>query len=185
MANDQDNQSGVQFVLGNRQVAAVLFMILMIMGLMSTIAYLAGRMTGPVRADSTPRNQRRAEQVIFIDSAKGDKVACPDGATPILRPRNDKRSSRNSPARSEAPARAAAPPPQPQRYLQVVATDKVQAVTTVARLSEHGVPARVVPGPTETTVRVLAGPVTDKPHSDRLRETIERAGFGQPFPRIY
>jgi cell division protein FtsN len=175
---DPGSPDGIQFVLGNRQVAAVLFMILVIMGLMSTIAYLAGRMTGPVRAEATARPQRRAEQVIFIDSAKGDKVVFSDGAAPIVRKVDEK-------PRVAVPLPIPEPAPSPQRYLQVVATDRVQAENAAARLADNGVPARVVPGPNEATFRVLAGPVTDQSHSDRLKETIERAGFSQPFPRIY
>jgi len=164
---------GFQVVIGPRQLAAVLFMSLIIVGLLTSIAYMAGRMTTPVHADSdsNPAAPKGPQQTIVVDPAKNP---CGDGAM-------------NRPSAPKPPVVAAAnpEPPTPQRYLQVVATDRPGADSTAAFLATRGLPSRVIPGPNEVIFRVLVGPLSDSVQSERIKSTLAQAGFPQPLPRMY
>ena len=161
VSNDDGPNPGIQIVLGSRQLAAVLFMAMVILGLLTTIAYLTGRMVTPVRADSP---KRHGKQVIVAETPGTQKTPCQQG------------SHSPKPA-DEAPAS--------QRYFQVVATDRPGADATAKSLATRGLPSMVIPGPTESVFRVLVGPMTDTSQADRIKATLDEAGFRQSFPRLY
>ncbi|MGH9674669.1 MAG: SPOR domain-containing protein [Bryobacteraceae bacterium] len=163
---------GFQVVLGQRQLAAVLFMSLIIVGLLTSIAYMAGRITTPVHADSDSNPAPKGpQQTIVVDPAKSP---CGDGAM--------NRLSAPKPSVAEASPSA---PAAPQHYLQVVATDRPRADSTAAFLAARGLPSRVIPGPNEVIFRVLVGPLSDAVQSERIRSTLAQAGFPQPLSRMY
>lgn len=162
-------------VLGSRQLAFGLFMVVILMGTFTALAYIVGRMVLPVQAAAADHSA--PEKVLVIDPATGERqVPAPP-------------ASRNAPARTAAPAPS--PPashfkdPQPgQLFLQVAAADRGVAEVFTEYLTRQSFPCQVATGPDERSYRVLVGPVRDNGHLATLRAGLEGSGF-KPFLRRY
>lgn len=171
---EPDPSAGFQIILGNRQLAAVLFMALILMGMGMTVAYLVGRMMVPTQAVRAQTNQsasRSAGQLIVVDGP--GKAACPDQFAT--------KASGKSPVEPKAVYREPAPG---DRYLQVIAIDRRRAEHWAAFLAGLGLSAGVSAGPDEKTWRVMVGPIEDDAKMTEIRALLEQNGFHY-FNRVY
>jgi hypothetical protein len=202
-ARGQPDQGPVQVVLGNRQIAAVAFVIVALMTLVAALAFLAGR-AGPQTAaakDGTLESTS-GEQVIVVESADPKKDSRADSAAGTA---DKAKSAPEAPAASAplpaptaepaqaAPAKSAPTPfdpdrsPRPKRgesYWQVASVDRGMAQVAVEYLARNGVPALLAEGTTPETFRVLAGPVANAEESARIKKSLDQMGFS-PFVKNY
>jgi len=168
-----------QLQLGTRQIAAVLLMAIILTGMLTTMAYLAGRMTVLAHETNafTKQPQRAASQVIVVESAGANTGFL----EPVKAPEKRAEPKPTTPEHNIGVARA---PATGQRYLQVMATDQFCAETSATDLTNRGLPARVVPGLDENSYRVLVGPIKDQDQHTRSWAMLVKSGL-TPFERIY
>ncbi len=192
---------GMQLVFGGRQITAMLFLIVVAMGMVAALAYVAGRMTTSaqtLRAENARQQSVKSgqEHVIVVDPpgkpgvvpqstpVKQVAVSTPAAATPA------------QPVAVAIPAPPAAlpkPPETPQApsaqpaqlYLQVGALGRGMAEVAVENLVRKGFTARIAPGHADGIFRVLVGPLEDAAAMNKTQAALQEAGFVQFFPRRY
>lgn len=172
-------QGEFMFVVGSRQLAFGLFLVIALMVTFAALAYVVGRMASPVQASST--GEARQEKVLVIEAAAGQQLLSearvpakapePVAAPPSARP----------PAPTASYFREAAPG---QLYLQVAAADRGVAAVFAEYLTRRSFPCRVATGPDERSYRVLVGPIKGNEQLAKLRVGLKEYGF-RPFLRRY
>jgi cell division septation protein DedD len=165
-----------ELVMGRRQVAALVFLALVMVALCSGGSYLAGKALAPrEEAAAGP-----AEQTITIEQPPPASVST---AAPIL-----EATIVNPPAFSLARPGAEAPlfaSPNPKAiYIQVGAVEKGVAVILAEGLRKHSLDSFVAPGPSEKSMRVLIGPFADAEAYQKARDIVDKIGLAN-FARRY
>lgn len=199
MMDNHDDQLAI--VLGQRQLVAVCCMFLVILGLVATLAYVAGRSI----TASQMRAGERGEVVpaIMVDPAKqiapaalearAETAPIPIAPVPAREPRVETIPTPTPIVPMVSPKRAptvvvtqaAAGEPRPgDSFWQVGVVDRGMADVFVEFMMRLDLPARRAPAGTNGQYRVLVGPVHDSAESDRFRRAIEGAGF-QTFLKRY
>lgn len=160
------NHDGATLELGPRQIAAGLFLVVILIGLSAGAAYMAGRSawTMPSRGTSTT-------QSFAADASPAPAAAPASAAVPA------------HPERVRAASYFRVPQPG-QVFLQVVAVDRGPAEVFAEYLTRRGFSTQVAEGPDARSYRVLVGPLADDRQIEPLRASLEAAGF-QPFIRRY
>ncbi len=180
-SNRDSTESEFALVLGPRQLAAGLFLLITITVGFSTLSYAVGRLLEPQPASAGHVSDE--EQIVVVDPVEGA----------VSRPAAPRRSvERASPPRTAAPAAAAPTGTDLQRYFhepiagqlfyQVAASDRGLAGVLAMYLNEQGVPAQVATGPDERSYRVLAGPLETSADTERVGRRLRTLGF-EPFLR--
>jgi len=191
-----------EMVVGRRQVASWLFLIVMLLGVASTLAYLAGKMTAPVAtriASDVSAAPKPAEP-----APPPPPVAAPVAATPTSTPEdtpvNPAAPAVSSPlpqatilnapfAATRKPASGPEPPlfQEPKAgsvYLQMGALEHGMAMILAEGLRKHGFDASVAPGPSEKVFRVLIGPLPNPQAFARAKAEVDALELGT-FARKY
>jgi hypothetical protein len=143
----------VEMVLGNRQLAAILFLLASLLILVASISYVAGRLVAPVQAQMTSSPVANQSSVIVIDPlpVRGET---PPNTQPI-------------------PARVIRPTPG-EVFLQVAAVDRGMAEVTAEFLARKGFDVRIASGTTENEFRVL---ISGRDDLSKTRAKLEDFGF--------
>jgi cell division septation protein DedD len=190
--------------LGNRQLAAVLFMGLLLVSLIASLSYLVGRLSGPADAVKAQTQARKGmqEQVIVVDPIVGNQHAKPSPPSPIkVPPPQPVTVSPPSPKPQPAPPVAAAKPATPpiphpafasatppglagSSFFQVAAVDRGMAEVSVEFLRKKDLPALLGDIASPGVYRVLVGPLNTIEETNRVKASLENAGF-HPFLRKY
>lgn len=181
-SNGDSPASEFALVLGPRQLAAGLFLLITITVGFSTLSYAVGRLLEPQPASAGRSSDE--EQIVVVDAVK-------DGA--LRRPTAPRRSVERTIAPPTPPPAAAAPtgtdlrryfsePIAGQLFYQVAASDRGLAGVLAMYLNEQGVPAQVATGPDERNYRVLAGPLETPADTERAGRRLRALGF-EPFLR--
>ena len=157
-------------ILGNRQMAAVAFVILALLALVSAMAYLAGRVM--TTATQAPSTANAPEQVIVVDSKipRPAALAAPPAAT--IAP----------PVIAKA-AELGAAPINGESYFQVGSVDRGMADVSVEYIKKNGLDARVAAGAASNVFRVLVGPV-GAANATEVEARLKALGF-TPFLKKY
>jgi cell division septation protein DedD len=163
---------GVTLELGPRQIAAGLFLVVILIGLSAAAAYLAGRSVW-----ITPSRGASATPSLAADTSQAPTAPPAAGAEP---------AAAAIPAHPERPRPASyfRVPEPGQVFLQVVAVDRGPAEVFAEYLTRKGFSSLVAEGPDVRSYRVLVGPVANDNQIEPLRASLEAAGF-QPFVRRY
>lgn len=150
------------------QVVAALFLMVAVVGLLSSVTYIAGR----ARPTAGP--------VMKVYAAEPPTAVAPQPppAAPV------------EPAVAAEPASCFPPSgelrfqePQPgELYLQAIATTRGIAEVYVEYMRQQGFPSRYATGPNEQAYRVLVGPIAGRAQYDDFLARLEADGF-RPFPR--
>lgn len=157
----------VEFVLGQRQVASVLFVAIVVLVILCTLAYIAGRGAG----------SRAAPQAAAI------RVTVPPPPPPILP--KPVEAPRAAPPANLSFGATNAPAPRPgDVYLQIGAVERGFAEVLVIGLRAKGYPSVMTPSSGEKIFRVLIGPLNDPAAYARAKSEMEAAGLNF-FPRRY
>ena len=163
----------IEFVLGQRQVASILFVAIVAVAVLCTFAYIAGRAI-------SARGVRQPPVV---------RVIVPPIPPPVLA----KPAESSKPAETPQASRPAypsfgsttAPAPRPgEVYLQIGAVERGFAEVLVVGLRAKGFPSVMTPSSSEKIFRVLIGPLNDPAAYARAKTEVEAAGLNF-FPRRY
>ena len=166
---EADSEEEFEFVVGRRQVAGILFLVLVVVAVCSGGSYLAGK---AISARVEP-----AEQEIQIEQPPATPVPAP---IPMLE------ATIVAPAAVKPAADAplfANPNPQ-AIYIQVGAVEKGVAAILAEGLRKHALDSFVAPGPTGKTFRVLIGPFPDVEAYQKARNIVAEIGLDN-FARRY
>jgi cell division septation protein DedD len=188
MPRNDDGES--EYILGNKQLLSVFFIVIILMGVFFTIGYIVGRNSGSGEA---------AKQAAPADGAvrahsDGQSAMAPTTPTPtVVEPV----------AQKPAESQASAPPPVVETpkpavkepievsavtstvsnpipglvYVQVMAVAKPEAEVLAEVLAKKGFKAIVTPGPNDKIFRVLVGPAKDMSDAGKIKGDLEQAGF--------
>lgn len=201
----QEDQLAI--VLGQRQLVAVCCMFLVIIGLVSTLAYVAGRSitaasfrSGPERIEAAPimvdptrtaPTQAAAAVPAAIPPVIEARAETPVAAAPAVEAAKPSpfpdAAPPSHPVVAVAPAAAVAPGRDPspgETYWQVGSIERGMAAAFTQYLSSQGFRTRVATGGSADTVRVLVGPLTTAAEVENTDRALEAAGF-QHFLRKY
>lgn len=175
-----------RLVLGNKQMAATAFVVLMLITVIATLSYVVGRSTGdrtpapaanPVQAvaaapatvaTQVPEQvpQQAPEQVIIVEPKPAALTTAP--AAPAV----------------TAPWNPDLPPAAGTVFFQVASVDKGMADVSVQYLQEKGFAARRAPGASSGLYRVLVGPLEAGQTMLEAEAKLKGLGF-TPFPKKY
>jgi hypothetical protein len=169
-------------VLGNRQMAAVAFVILALLALVSAMAYLAGRVMTAAQVTPQAGAARAPEQVIVVDA----KPAAPVVVSPAVAVA--KAGPVEMPKAGPVEMPKAGPVETPKAgevYFQVGSVDRGMAEVSVEYIRRNGLEARIAPGATAEVFRVLVGPVgTAEAPVAEIEARLKGLGF-TPFVKKY
>jgi cell division protein FtsN len=201
MAKKSDGEFEV--LLGNTQLLSLFVIVVILLGVFFTMGYVLGRHSGAASVDAVASKEpalqipsRAAPSAAPAASSKAEptpaEVASEPAATPTA-PATAPVGSMAAPseARTKPPAREPAPPVAPsapvagQTYLQVVATNRVDAEGVARVLAKNGFSTMVAPSSKEGVFRVLVGPLPDAGAIPRTRTDLEKAGFDKAIPIKY
>jgi len=187
-----------ELILGNRQLLAVFFIVVVLLGVFFVMGYIVGRNTMPQMAGQPDPAQIARTNPIVVEPAGG-------GPPPV--PTEPKRTepgpSKPPPPESKEPPKPAptaiktepVKPPEPKpvvparpapsggepiggaTYLQVAATKKPEADLLVEVLGKKGFRAQTSPVPGQPLLRVLVGPVPNAESLGKMRADLESIGF--------
>ena len=201
----------VELALGQRQIAAIGFVAVLLLGCVATMAYVAGRTIGPgggapaavaktIPAVQVPSRTAAATAPIAVKPASSGKVeqlimveaaAAPATTQPSIMSAR----AAEPPPLVQQPA-AAAKPATPElkpltatllagnTFWQVAAIDLGMAQVTCELLTRKGLPAVLGDSPSPGIYRVLVGPVHTPEESTRHKAVLDEAGF-HPFIKKY
>ena len=148
-----------EIVLGRRQLASVLFVATVVIAVLSSLGYLAGKSLAP-----------KTVEVIRTVSVPVVETPLAISPEPV------------APAKPEPPIFA--DPRQGPLYLQMGAVEKGIAVIFVEGLRKRGFEAFVAAGPNEKIFRVLIGPLADERAYEKAKSGADAIGLGT-FARRY
>ncbi|MEP7366468.1 MAG: hypothetical protein ABI972_24690 [Acidobacteriota bacterium] len=178
-----------RLVLGNRQIAASLFVVLALVTVIATLSYIAGRATPSgssspaILASASTAPGQVPEQVIVVDakSSSPQQPAAPAALPPTIMPA----APTVTPSAPIAlPAGPDAPPPPGTVFFQVASVDKGMADVSVQYLLEKGFSSRRAPGVSAGLYRVLVGPLDVATQLGSTEAKLKELGFS-PFPKKY
>lgn len=200
----------VEFALGQRQIAAIGFVAVLLLGCVATMAYVAGRAISPGGAppvalakvspsrEVPPRNIAEAAPGVVkrVSSAKVEQLIMVEPAAAVPgtgQPSIMAAKAAEPPVVPQAtPAKQASPELKPltaallagNTFWQVAATDLGMAQVTCELLTRKGLPAILGDSPSPGIYRVLVGPVHTPEESTRHKAGLDEAGF-HPFIKKY
>ena len=178
LAVEDDSQEEFELVVGRRQIAGILFLVLVVVAVCSGGSYLAGKVT-------SRRVEAAAEPEIKIEQPPATPVPAP--SVPAPAPMLEATIVRE-PAGPPAPKAIEAPifaNPNPQAiYIQVGAVEKGVAVILAEGLRKHALDSFVAPGPGTKSYRVLIGPFADAEAYQKARSIVAEIGLDN-FARRY
>ena len=194
-----------EFSVGQRQLAALGFVVFLLLGFVATMSYLAGRVArNPqlpaqvVASAATPVRPRSAaplpvpvvvkpavEQLILVETA-----SVPVVPAPVITAKPSALETLPAPAPAPVKASAAQLTPVPTEllkgntYWQVAAIDRGMAEVSCEFLIRKGLPALLGDSPSPGIVRVLVGPIHTQDETARHKVVLEESGF-HPFIKKY
>ena len=184
--------------MGQRQLAALGFVIFLLLGCVSTIAYLAGRVAGPkpdVASAKSMAPSKASNDTAALRPALAAKPAARSSVEQLIVV-----EPVSSPRVAAAAAVPVAPPPAPTKppeikpvasellvgntFWQVAATDRGMSEVTLELLTRKGMPTLLGDGPSPGIFRVLVGPLRTADETNRHKALLDEAGF-HPFIKKY
>ncbi len=165
-----------EFVMGPRQMASLAFVAVIVVGLMSALAYFAGRKN--TESASPKVTERVIERVVPAPAAAAINPPVPAPATQTVTV-PPPLESKPTLAKAEVTA-----PILNRLYLQAGSVEVGVAEVMVEGLRQRGIPAIVGIGVTNKVARVLVGPFNTADEQRIAQKKIEDLGF-HPYPRIF
>jgi cell division septation protein DedD len=170
---EDDPEEEFELVVGRRQIAAIAFLVLVVVAVCSGGSYLAGKVISAREEPAAP--VIKLEQApMTLPPPMIEATIVPSPVTPIQTP---------------TPVPAAERPlfanPVPQAiYIQVGAVEKGVATVIAEGLRKHALDAFVAAGPSEKTFRVLIGPFPDAEAYQKAQNIVDQIGLAS-FARRY
>ena len=170
-------ESATEYIMGPKQLASLAFVAILVIGLMSAIAYFAGRKnTSPGPPQVTERVIERIVPAAAVTSpASGAQVKVPEESVrpvaAVTAPETKGRAEVTSPQLNEF-------------YLQLGSVEVGVAEIMVEGLRQRGLRAIVGLGINNKVARVLVGPLKTPVEKQTAQKQVEEMGF-HPFPRFF
>ena len=159
-----------EFVMGPRQMASLAFVGVLLIGIMSAVAYFAGRKN----TEAPKVTERVIERVVTAPpTTAASKLAEPAPRSP----------PQPAPAATQTNAEVTAPLLN-QVYLQAGSVEVGVAQVIVEGLRQRGVPSIVGIGINNKVARILVGPFQSPEEQRIAQKKIEDLGF-HPYPRAF
>lgn len=200
------HEDQMAIVLGQRQLMAVCCMFLVVLGLVSTLSYVAGRSITAAQFRNSERAENSAPaQPVVIDptrrQARTQPAAEPVPASepveaqalpeaPVPAPKPSPFGDSVPAAAAEGPKAAALDPgalTEPAAgtvFFQVGSVDRAKAPEYGAYLAGQGLRIRLAPGISPALVRVLVGPLANDREIQEANNALDAGGF-EHFLRRY
>lgn len=208
------NEEGeFELVVGNKQLLAIVFIMMVLFGLVFSMGYWVGQRSAPEAAPANLASRQAAPAPSSAAAPEGTSgpavepgqakaapmVALPAGGPQAEQPKSPATAAAKPPvpAETKPPAsKAISPPPvaaeqaaasEPgpgQTFLQVAAVKRTEAELILDVLKKKGFSALIAPVPNETLFRVLVGPLKDSATMAKTKTDLEQAGF-RSFVRKY
>ncbi|MEQ1886019.1 MAG: hypothetical protein ABL967_13225 [Bryobacteraceae bacterium] len=184
-AANAGEESEFELVVGRRQIASWLFLVTLLLGTASTVAFLAGKMTAPASAKSAEVPAKPVTSTPAPVASVAPPIAEPanPGAVAVQVPLPEA-SILNAPfSATKKPSNGPEPPifQEPKAggvYLQMGAVERGMAVIFVEGLRKHGFDASAATGPNERIFRVLIGPLENPQAFTRAKMEVDAIGLG-------
>ena len=180
-----------EFIMGPKQMASLAFVGILIIGLMSAIAYFAGRKNTAPPGQVT---ERVIERIVHTPAPATPAAAvAPSASVPVISSKPEETSKASSSAQTPTPPIKAIDPklfaeitaPQfNQFYLQLASVEVGVAEVMVEGLRLRGMQAIAGVGINGKVARVLVGPFKTAADQQAAQKRIEEIGF-HPFPRVF
>ena len=190
-----------EFSVGQRQLAALGFVVFLLLGFVATMSYLAGRVARnqqpPVQAAAAaPVRQRSAtplppapvvkpavEQLIMVETASAPAVTSP---VTSAKPSALESVPALAPVKASVSQLTQVPTEllKGNTYWQVAAIDRGMAEVSCEFLLRKGLPALLGDSPSPGIVRVLVGPIHTQEETAKHKVVLEESGF-HPFIKKY
>ena len=196
----QSSERETEILLGNKQLVAVFFVGVALLGIAFTGGYMVGRGSSVTKADTpapavsnaapagSPTDATAAPQV-----GETHSVSAEEGAT--VSPAEKSKSTSNllgarkpkQTATIEKSVRSDEFAPQGgQQFLQVAAVPHDHAMAVAAVLRKKGFHAHAVAKPGDANLyRVIVGPIRDAGELSSTRDALRKTGFGQVVVQHY
>jgi cell division septation protein DedD len=208
------SENDFELVVGRRQIATWLFVGILVLGVATTFAYMAGKAsirTSPGASTSSPAAATAPRDSDVANNAADPSAASQATSSALGVAASDERNGTLAPEPSSAslPQASTALPqatimripalPRPaassedhmfaepeagKTYLQIGAVTKGMAVILAEGLRSHGFDAFVAPGPSTEIFRVLIGPLKDAESYRRAKAEVDSIELGS-FVRRY
>jgi hypothetical protein len=195
----EDNKEWPPEVAARLRTAMIWFVVVMLLSMVLTIAYVAGR-TWSVAASAVPSKRVADKTFTRPESPPAAPVPRPTEAvlpiTKTVRLPIVEVQTRAAPAAAIVPAASipiaaqqdgadgTAETPVAGLYLQVAATDWATAEKMEQSIRSLGLRGRRAPGPSDRIFRVLVGPFESESAIVEALQTLEANGY-HPFARRY
>ncbi len=173
----QPETSEYEIVLGRAQIASWLFVVVIVVTVCSSLAYLAGKSTGAKKMAAPLAEAKPAAPSPAPQAAPSPMPT----ASVVVPPKSDLQTALKT-AKSTQPLFGE--PESGKVYIQMGAVEKGMATILAEGLRSHGFDAFVAPGPTDKIFRVLIGPLPD-PESFRQAKAAVDAIELSTFARKY
>ncbi len=201
-----------ELILGHKQLLAVFFILVFLLGVFFVMGYVVGRSLNPALTQDKqamqPAETQEAPPLIVTgegvsEPAHAEALREPGRAALIPPPEAVKtpppQTAQPSAAAMEtAPPKREPPPPAPpapevasgeprpgQTYIQVSAVKPEDAELLVSALKRSGLPAQHAASPKPELRRVLVGPYSDGAAISKAKEDLAKLGFTKTFVQTY
>jgi cell division septation protein DedD len=166
-----------EIVVGRRQLASISFVVLVLIAIFCTVAYLAGKSLAP-KVASAPAPQVVAPPPAAPVIPQIEATIAPIPTGPVPQPIQALvKADLNDPPIFSNPTPGAV-------YIQVGAVEKGVAAIFAAGLRGNGLESFVAPGPSEKIFRVLIGPLPDPAAYQRAKEKLDQLGLNTFGKRV-
>ena len=167
-----------EFVMGPRQMASLAFVGILLLGIMSAVAYFAGR----TNTEPPPKVSERVIERVIQAPAPAKPAATEPTPTPASAASAPK--SQPSPVPDNQPPATVTDPILNKTYLQAGSVEVGLAELMVEGLHKRGIPAITGTGINSKVARILVGPFDNLQDQEAARKKIEEMGF-HPYPRSF
>ena len=168
-------------VVGKRQIAAITFLVLVIVAVCSGASYLAGKATSQREDPAQPliRLEEAPAQIPMLEA-----TIVPPASAPASPSAPRPAASIPAPAAAAAEAPVFGSPVPKAVYIQVGAVEKGVAIVIAEGLRKHALNSFVAAGPNEKVYRVLIGPFADAQGYQQAQRVVDQIGLTS-FARRY
>jgi len=181
-----------ELILGNRQLMAVFFIVVLLLAVFFALGYIVGRPSGPIAVPEVASHRTETKPADTSSSAREATTPAPAAAPTETAAQPKETASQQGPATKPAPTPepvAPAPAKTPARvatsdqpesgrtYLQLSAIDHDKAEIMVELLRKKSFPAIAAEIPEKPGVfRVLVGPISEA-DINKTRAALQDASF--------
>jgi hypothetical protein len=180
-------------VLGQRQLIAICCMFLTVLGLVATLAYVAGRSITAAQMQPIDKSTDPVRPALVVEAAgprpmqaQAASLPKPQEAPPppLVVEATPPPVKRPAPTPVTAPATQPTEPAKGEMYWQIGLVERGMGPVFLQYMKQLNLDARIAAGTSQSTRRVLVGPVTGQAEIARVKQALDQAGF-QSFLKTY